>query len=131
LAIAALTRTTGTALGASSLNADLAGISASFDLIHHQLTSLDTLRAELEAKPGWSPVFEETFERYTTDLLQEMRALSVRSAELKARSLADLRVTARIYMERAIPDPQDDVACLAASICDDISALAEQGLMVP
>jgi hypothetical protein len=54
---------------------------------------------------------------------EEMRSLSLCAADTQSTTLEHLALKARIWLARSIPDEDDDVICLAESICRDVLSM--------
>ncbi len=111
--------------GEAASGADEVGVlSARFETLRRTLDHAQRLHAEMKAAPGWSEIESKQWERRMSGALElaleEMRDLSARVAELPARDGEQLRLKARLWLERQVPELDDDVNRLAASICRDI-----------
>lgn len=91
-----------------------------FLAIRSQLQLIDTLEADLCRSGLGSTVIEATLEQRRDRILDEMKSISEAAARTTSRSIEELRDKAWIWLERYIPESNDDVANLAASICRDV-----------
>jgi hypothetical protein len=100
----------------------IAALATRFDELKGQLELLHALSHDLvDSRTDYRAIVSR-WESRTSAILDEMHAVSVDVAAMRAITGEQLRAKARIWLERWVPEPQDDVGHLAASLCRDLLA---------
>lgn len=100
---------------------ELAGVFARLKAALDELSRQDAAASNAQGAPS----LDAQLDAAITTVLHEMRLVSLRAAARQSRNLDDLKIKAGIWMERAVPQDDDDTCRLAHSICRDILNLTK------
>jgi hypothetical protein len=101
----------------------MAGLGEAFESIKRQERLLDATMRDLKAAGAWTPAAAEELVAAQDELCDALLDVALRAAGAKARSIAEVRIKARVLSAVCSPEEGDAVTDLMLSLCRDLERL--------